>query len=208
MNILVIGGSGFIGTALIRELLALGYYVRNFDKNPSLDFSELSTIADVRDKDALKEALKEVDVVFNLAVEHRDDVTPVTLYYDVNVQGARNIVEAAELNNVKRIIFTSSVAVYGFTEKEVDESGKLRPFNDYGRTKLEAERPEGIETGIVKLVGTDRNRIVDETLELLDNPLLYEKISGTVNPYGDGKAAERIVKILIDEILKNEFNSS
>jgi len=73
MNILVIGGSGFIGTALIRELLALGYYVRNFDKNPSLDFSELSTIADVRDKDALKEALKEVDVVFNLAAEHRDN---------------------------------------------------------------------------------------------------------------------------------------
>ena len=182
--------------------------MRNLDKNLSVDFSELSTIADVRDKDALKEALKEVDVVFNLAAEHRDDVRPVTLYYDVNVQGARNIVEAAELNNVKRIIFTSSVAVYGFTEKEVDESGKLRPFNDYGRTKLEAERPEGIETGIVKLVGTDRNRIVDETLELLDNPLLYEKISGTVNPYGDGKAAERIVKILIDEILKNEFNSS
>jgi len=53
VNILVIGGSGFIGTALIRELLTLGYYVRNFDKNPSVDFSELSTIADVRDKDAL-----------------------------------------------------------------------------------------------------------------------------------------------------------
>ena len=76
MNILVIGGSGFIGTALIKELLTLGYYVRNFDKNPSVDFSELSTIADVHDKDALKEALKEVDVVFNLAAEHRDDVRP------------------------------------------------------------------------------------------------------------------------------------
>jgi len=54
----------------------VGYYVRNFDKNLSVDFSGLSTIADVRDKDALKEALKEVDVVFNLAAEHRDDVRP------------------------------------------------------------------------------------------------------------------------------------
>jgi len=139
MNILVIGGSGFIGTALIRELLSPGYYVRNFDKNPSLDFSELSTIADVRDRDALKEALKEVDVVFNLAAEHRDDVTPASLYYDVNVQGARNIVEAAELNNVKRIIFTSTVAVYGLNKKEPDENSPIEPFNDYSRSKLQAE---------------------------------------------------------------------
>jgi len=122
MNILVIGGSGFIGTALIRELLTFGYYVRNFDKNPGVDFSEFSITGDVRDQGALNGALKDIDVVFNLAAEHRDDVTPVTLYYDVNVQGARNIVEAAELNNVKRIIFTSTVAVYGLNKNEPDEN--------------------------------------------------------------------------------------
>lgn len=58
------------------------------------------------------------------------------------------------------------------------------------------ERPEGIETGTVKLVGTDRKRIVSETMELLDNLLLYERMSKAVNPYGDGKAAERIVQII------------
>ena len=59
------------------------------------------------------------------------------------------------------------------------------------------ERPEGVEAGTVKLVGTDRDKIINETLMLLDNPSLYEKMSKAVNPYGDGKTAERIVDVLI-----------
>lgn len=58
------------------------------------------------------------------------------------------------------------------------------------------ERPEGIEACTVKLVGTDKEKIVAETLELLDDPAAYGKMSTAVNPYGDGKAAERIVRIL------------
>lgn len=61
------------------------------------------------------------------------------------------------------------------------------------------ERPEGIEAGTVKLVGIDKDKIVNETLELLDNPSLYERMSKVVNPYGDGRAAERIVSILLEE---------
>jgi UDP-N-acetylglucosamine 2-epimerase (non-hydrolysing) len=64
------------------------------------------------------------------------------------------------------------------------------------------ERPEGIEAGTVKLVGTDRKSIVSEIMELLDNLLLYEKMSKAVNPYGDGKAAKRIVEIL-EGIIEN-----
>ena len=58
------------------------------------------------------------------------------------------------------------------------------------------ERPEGIEVGTVKLVGTDKDTIVNNTFELLDNPSLYEKMSKATNPYGDGKAAERICRAL------------
>lgn len=58
------------------------------------------------------------------------------------------------------------------------------------------ERPEVIKAGIAKLVGTDRERIVNETLELLDNTSRYRKMSKAVNLYGNGRAAERIVKIL------------
>jgi len=62
------------------------------------------------------------------------------------------------------------------------------------------ERPEGIEAGVVKLVGTDKERIVAETEILLDDKKAYEKMAQASNPYGDGKAAERIVDIL-EEVL-------
>lgn len=67
------------------------------------------------------------------------------------------------------------------------------------------ERPEGIEAGVAKLVGLSHDTIVCETLELLDNPNLYGKMSRAVNPYGDGKASERIVDILLGKKFK-EFN--
>jgi nucleoside-diphosphate-sugar epimerase len=140
MKILVIGGSGFIGTRLVDELLKTGHDLAIFDKNPSPSFNHLVTIGDVRELNALNKALKGVDVVYNLAAEHRDDVTPTSLYYDVNVQGAKNIVKAAELNNVKKIIFTSTVAVYGLNKPDPDEKSPTDPFNDYGKSKLQAER--------------------------------------------------------------------
>jgi UDP-N-acetylglucosamine 2-epimerase (non-hydrolysing) len=58
------------------------------------------------------------------------------------------------------------------------------------------ERPEGIRAGVVKLVGTDKKKIVSNTLKLMSNTVLYQKMSGVANPYGDGKAAERIVEVL------------
>ena len=55
------------------------------------------------------------------------------------------------------------------------------------------ERPEALEAGTVKLVGTDYDMILNEVSALLDNADLYDKMSKAVNPYGDGKACERIV---------------
>lgn len=72
------------------------------------------------DKNTLINQLQGVDIVILLAAEHRDDVTPTSLYYDVNVQGMKNVLEAMEANNVKRIIFTSSVAVYGLDKDNPD----------------------------------------------------------------------------------------
>ncbi|MDD3846754.1 MAG: UDP-N-acetylglucosamine 2-epimerase (non-hydrolyzing) [Syntrophorhabdaceae bacterium] len=58
------------------------------------------------------------------------------------------------------------------------------------------ERPEGVEAGVVRLVGTDSTKIVASAAELLDNDATYRRMSEAVNPYGDGKASERIVDIL------------
>jgi UDP-N-acetylglucosamine 2-epimerase (non-hydrolysing) len=58
------------------------------------------------------------------------------------------------------------------------------------------ERPEGIEAGLAKLVGTDPATIVRETTRLLDDPVLYEQMTQAENPYGDGRACERIIEVL------------
>jgi UDP-N-acetylglucosamine 2-epimerase (non-hydrolysing) len=60
------------------------------------------------------------------------------------------------------------------------------------------ERPEGVEAGTLKLVGTDSERITSQTTLLLDNPAEYAKMAKAVNPFGDGHAAERIVQALLD----------
>ena len=58
------------------------------------------------------------------------------------------------------------------------------------------ERPEAVEAGTVILVGTDTNKIIKETQELLDNPKKYNSMSALHNPYGDGKACERIIEFI------------
>jgi UDP-N-acetylglucosamine 2-epimerase (non-hydrolysing) len=60
------------------------------------------------------------------------------------------------------------------------------------------ERPEGIDAGTVKLVGTHWRNIVEEVSLLLENPIAYEKMAKAVNPYGDGLASQRIVQALLD----------
>jgi nucleoside-diphosphate-sugar epimerase len=137
----VIGGSGFIGTRLVRRLRCNKQLsVRISDKAPSLAHPDLVTLGDVRSVDYLRACIASHSVLVNLAAEHRDDVRPLSLYDEVNVGGAINICAVAREKGVKTIIFTSSVAVYGFAPIGTDESGTISPFNDYGRTKFEAEQ--------------------------------------------------------------------
>jgi nucleoside-diphosphate-sugar epimerase len=137
----VIGGSGFIGTRLVRRLRSKEQLsVQITDKAPSKAHSDLVTLGDVRSVEQLRACIANESVIVNLAAEHRDDVRPLSLYDDVNVGGAKNICTVAREKNILTIVFTSSVAVYGFAPIGTDESGKIAPFNDYGRTKYEAEQ--------------------------------------------------------------------
>lgn len=137
----IIGGNGFIGTCLVRLLQTKNdYEIKIFDMKPSSSFFEISTLGDVRSLDQLRKSLSDDSIIINLAAVHRDDVRPLSLYEDVNVNGAENICIVAREKCVKKIIFTSSVAVYGFAEINTDESGKIQPFNEYGRTKYQAEK--------------------------------------------------------------------
>lgn len=137
----VIGGSGFIGTRLVKRLKDKQQLsVQITDKIQSKAYPDLVKLADVRSIEQLKESIDNQSVIVNLAAEHRDDVRPLCLYDEVNVKGAKNICAVASEKKVKTIVFTSTVAVYGFAPIGTDESGKISPFNDYGRTKYEAEQ--------------------------------------------------------------------
>lgn len=140
MKITIIGGSGFVGSRLIELLKKSNFETQNIDKQTSIFHPEVTTIANVLEKDKLIPLLKGTDLVVLLAAEHRDDITPVSLYYDVNVGGMKNTLEAMDQNGVKRIIFTSSVAVYGLNKKNPNEEHQTDPFNHYGKSKWQAEQ--------------------------------------------------------------------
>jgi len=140
MNICTIGGSGFVGTRLITSLQGT-HEVLNLDKAPSDAHAPLTELADVRDPESYAAKLSGQDAVVLLAAEHRDDVSPISLYYDVNVQGMRNVLGAMDAAGVKQIVFTSSVAIYGMNQPEPPkETSKEAPFNHYGQSKWDAEK--------------------------------------------------------------------
>lgn len=129
----IIGGAGFVGSRLAQVLRARGVVFQLFDK--TLDGEGYCDVTDPQSLNTLPPA----EVVINLAAEHRDDVSPRSLYDLVNVEGARNVCNYCSTKGINTIVFTSSVAVYGFAPEGTDETGAFNPFNDYGRTKMEAE---------------------------------------------------------------------
>lgn len=142
MKIALIGASGFVGTRLL-DILSQEpekYECKNIDLLPSHFFNNITTIGDVRLQDQMDKELVGADIVILLAAQHRDDVTPISLYYDTNVGGMEVTLRAMEKNNIKRIIFFSSVAVYGLNKSNPDENHKADPFNHYGKSKWQAEQ--------------------------------------------------------------------
>jgi nucleoside-diphosphate-sugar epimerase len=133
---LIIGGSGFVGSFLLKELK--NHKFINLDKHPSPFFNNETLIGNIRNLEEIKVPLGTTSVTL-LAAEHRDDVSPISLYYDVNVQGTKNVLQAMDSAGVKNLVFTSSVAIYGLNKNNPNEIDKEDPFNHYGKSKWEAE---------------------------------------------------------------------
>jgi nucleoside-diphosphate-sugar epimerase len=185
MTISLIGASGFVGTRLIDQLKDK-YTIVNFDKQQSKKYPELTTIVDIRDKKSLKILLKDFDLVVLLAAEHRDDVSPASLYYDVNVEGTRNVLETMDTNGIKNIIFTSSVAVYGLNKINPDENHPADPFNHYGKSKWQAE----------EVLREWYNRDSDKMLRILRPTVIFgERNRGNVYNLLKQIASGRFMKI-------------
>ena len=141
MKIAMIGASGFVGTRLI-DLLKddKQYEIKNIDLQPSHFFNDITVIGDKREQEKIDSELKGYDAVVLLAAQHRDDVSPTSLYYDTNVGGMEVTLRAMEKNGIKRIVFFSSVAVYGLNKENPDENHPADPFNHYGKSKWQAEQ--------------------------------------------------------------------
>lgn len=136
-NVTVIGGSGFVGTRLLAQLDVEN--CKNIDKNPSIKYPEITTIQNILDDGLIDSISSDAKTIVLLAAEHRDDVSPTSLYYDVNVEGARRILEVMDKKGINNIVFTSSVAVFGLNKENPDESHPVDPFNHYGKSKWQAE---------------------------------------------------------------------
>jgi nucleoside-diphosphate-sugar epimerase len=105
--------------------------------NPEL--AEITVLGDVRELEPYAAAAVGYDAIINLAAAHRDDVKPVELYHTTNVDGATRTAQVAERNDIRRIVFTSSVSVYGLNKPPSRETDSTDPFNAYSRSKLAAE---------------------------------------------------------------------
>ena len=162
----IVGGSGFVGSFLIRELD--GFKIKNLDKRQSPFYNDITIIGDITKCNQINFS-KHIDTVILLAAEHKDDVSPSSKYYDVNVNGTKNVLEKMDDLGIKNFIFTSSVAIYGLNKNNPDENHIHDPFNHYGKSKWQAEKvikdwfdkdPRGKSVTIVRptVIFGERNR--------------------------------------------------
>ncbi|MBU0677911.1 MAG: NAD-dependent epimerase/dehydratase family protein [Verrucomicrobia bacterium] len=146
MKVLVTGGTGFTGKALVRRLLDEGYEVVALDYKEGLKTEELRAwgadvrIGSVTDKDVVAECMKGVDYVQHLAAAFRELDVPNEYYEEVNVGGTRLTLEAAHKEGVKKFVYCSTCGVHGNIDNPPGgEDAPIQPADYYQRTKYEAE---------------------------------------------------------------------
>ena len=141
LNILITGGVGFIGSYLCHALRAMGHFIRIVDVEKKNGVSSDSdyVIQDILDRDRLIDAMGSIDLVIHLAAKHRFFGISTKEFFQVNEEGTRNVLWAMDAKGVKRVIFFSTVAIYGETNGPSDEGTEPRPNTPYGISKFAAE---------------------------------------------------------------------
>ena len=150
-NVLVIGGAGYIGSALLPKLLEKGYRVRVLDlflygTEPIRDVADHPNLelidGDFRHVDKIVLAMRDMDAVIHLGAIVGDPACDLdqSLTVDINLVATKMIAQVAKASGISRFIFASTCSVYGAGDETLDERSELNPVSLYGRTKLAAER--------------------------------------------------------------------
>ena len=142
MKVFVTGHAGFIGRYLTEALTARGGTVTGLDKRPFSSSNEKldSRTGDVLDRDAVMSAMKGCDAIIHLAAEHQDWGISRDEYFEANQGGTKNLLACATQLGIRQFVFYSSVAVYGTSLVPTVEERTPAPDNDYGASKLAAEK--------------------------------------------------------------------
>jgi nucleoside-diphosphate-sugar epimerase len=166
-KVLITGGAGFLGINLVRHLMAKGYALASLDVE-EFDYPEMHKVetlkGDIRDKSLLDQAMVGVDFVVHTAAAlplyTPDDI------YTTDVEGTRNVLEAARRHGVERVVHVSSTAVYGIPDHHpLYETDKLEGVGPYGQAKIQAEmicleyRAKGMVVPVIRpksFVGPER----------------------------------------------------
>jgi len=147
-NILVTGGTGFIGTQLVKKLYELGYNLRllvreTSDVSPFKDMKNIEyIIGDMTELESIDKATDNIDVIFHLAAYVAIWAKDNSIYDDINVTGTKNIAEMALQKNI-RFLYVSSFTALGPTPEEpINETYEKTDqfYMDYERTKYEAKK--------------------------------------------------------------------
>jgi nucleoside-diphosphate-sugar epimerase len=147
MQILVTGGTGFVGAHLLRRLLSRGHRVRSLDISPGLFDEELRRAGatlltgSVTEPADVEAAVRGCDLVYHLASPFGDILQPDRVYWDIEVNGTRNVLEAAERLGVRRVVHCSTQGVHGIiTDPPGNEDSPIAPRDYYCYSKVEGER--------------------------------------------------------------------
>ena len=157
MEILVTGASGFIGSHLVERLVNEGHKVsvlvrkkemKNIPENRRDSIKLLNKLGvkfilgDLLDKDSLKKAIDKNQIIFHLGAIARPMAIPNELYFKVNEEGTRNLLEVCKKNKIKKIVMMSSISAVGPSRdgKPINEDTECRPIDTYGWSKLAQEK--------------------------------------------------------------------
>ena len=145
--VLVTGANGFLGSALVNDLLESGYDVRALVRHPASPSHRKAVdivVGDIRDPQCAKQASSGCDTIVHLAGQAHaldDDHVSDQDYESINVDGTKHLLDGAVASGVRRFIFASSVKVFGETTIDsVDESEPPTPQSPYARSKWMAEQ--------------------------------------------------------------------